>query len=66
MTNNNNDEFKPSLRNLFEELRLNVQVCGNGVVYNGHNMLTTATALVLSTTFQNLERVIFIVSGVPE
>lgn len=55
MTNNNNDKFKLSLRNLFEELRLNVQVCGNGVDvwYNGYNMLTTATALVLSTTFQN-------------
>jgi len=53
MTNNSNDKFKPSSRNLFKELRLNVQVCGNGVVYNGYNMLTTATALVLSTTFQN-------------
>jgi len=53
MTNNNNDEFKPSSWNLFEELRLNVRVCGNGVVYNGYNTLTTATALVLSTTFQN-------------
>jgi len=53
MANNDNDNFKLRPRNLFEKFRLNVKVCGNGVVYNGYNMLTTATALVLSTTFQN-------------